>query len=420
MYSKLVKSSSIYILTSFINASIPLLLLPLLTDKLSPTGYGILAMFQICVGIILPFISLNLDGALARKYYDKEKGDFRAYFGTTILIGFISLLIVSVSLLFFIDLIHNITSIPHYWIKYILVVAYGQFIVSIVLTYFQVTIQPLKYGFVQISQSVVNIGLTLIFILYYAKNWEGRLEAIILTGLVFIFLSFIILFKKKLVKFKIYFKDVKYALSYGIPLIPHAFGALLFTAIDRFFLTNIIGLDQTGNFTVAYQLGAIISLVTVAFNNAFVPWLFENLNKDDLTIKKKIVSYTYVYFIFLFFLAFIVLTIFPFLVSIFVDEKYSDVNNYSFFIVLGFVFQGMYFMVTNYIIYENKTYIQAIITISTAIFKIPITYYLITFLGAEGASVSYCISYFLFFVITWYVSSKVYKMPWMLKINFLK
>jgi len=154
----------------------------------------------------------------------------------------------------------------------------------------------------------------------------------------------------------------------------------------------------------------------VAFNKVYVPWFFENLNKNDLSIKIKIVKFTYLYFLLLVFLAVIVLFLFPIAVSIFIGSAFKSINVYSFFIVLGFVFQGMYFMVTNYIIYANKTYLQAIVTISVGLLKIPITYYLIIWLGAIGASVSYSITFFIFFIATWTLSSKVYKMPW----NILK
>ena len=70
-------------------------------------------------------------------------------------------------------------------------------------------------------------------------------------------------------------------------------------------------------------------------------------------------------------------------------------------------------MVTNYIGYVNKTYWLAITTISVGVFKIPLTYYLIKLFGAPGASMSYCITFLLFFLLTWILSAKVYKMPWL-------
>jgi O-antigen/teichoic acid export membrane protein len=197
-----------------------------------------------------------------------------------------------------------------------------------------------------------------------------------------------------------------------VPLIPHAIGGMFFTAIDRFFLTNYVGLAQTGNYSVAYQLGAILSLITTAFNNAYVPWLFNNLNKDDLAIKRKIVKFTYLYYLVLIIGAMLLISLFPIVIRIFVGGAFKNIGSYSTFIVLAFVFQGMYFMVTNYIAYSQKTYLQAIITISVGLLKIPITYFAIVLWGASGASISFFVTFFIFFVATWILSSRVYKMPW--------
>lgn len=415
--SSLIKSSSIYTICSFINAAIPLILLPILTTRLSPSDYGIVAMFQLVVAIIYPLIGLNLEGAISRKYYDKDNSDFSAYIGTCLVIFIIALFIISLLLLGFIDDISKVSQIPEKWVKYVVIVASCQFLVTLLLAIFQIKVQPTKYGSLQISQTLFNIGLTLYLVIILNKTWEGRIRAQIITGLVFAIVSILILIKAKLIKFKIRKVDILHALRFGVPLIPHALGGILFTAIDRFFLTNLIGLEQTGNYSVAYQLGAVIGLLTVSVNNAFVPWLFENLNKNSQIIKEKIVKGTYLYFLFLVIIAILLLLLFPLIIEIFVGKSFTDLNTYITLIVFGFVFQGMYYMVTNYITYANKTYLLAIITITIGLLKIPITYFSILWFGAIGASFSYCFTFFLFFISTWILSSIVYKMPWILAVK---
>ena len=71
--STLLKSSAIYTFSSVVNSAIPFLFLPILTRILTPSEYGIIAMFQISVSIVFPLVGLNLEGAIARKYYDGEK-----------------------------------------------------------------------------------------------------------------------------------------------------------------------------------------------------------------------------------------------------------------------------------------------------------------------------------------------------------
>ena len=411
--SSLFKSSGIYTITASINAGIPLLLLPVLTVKLSPEDYGLIAMFQLVTGLIYPIFGMNLESSIARKYFDEDNSDFPSYIGTSIVLVLLNTIVTGVLYFFLFKYISDITLVPFEWIKFTLLVAICQFLSSVILTTYQVRIKPISYGFFQIGQSIVNITLTLIFVVVLEETWRGRLNAQIYTGIISAIISLILLFRNNQLKINIKISDVKHALNFGLPLIPHVLGGLLFTAIDRFFLTKMVGLEQTGNYSVAYQLGAIISLVTLAFNNAFTPWLYGELNKKCDIIKLKIVKFTYIYFILISLFAIVVIYIFPLLVSIFVGDRFTSISSYSTFIIWGFVFQGMYYMVTNYIGYANKTYWLAITTISVGVFKIPLTYYLIKFFGAPGASMSYCITFLLFFLLTWILSAKVYKMPWL-------
>ena len=410
--STLAKSSGIYTISGFINAAIPLLLLPILTRKLSPSDYGIIAMFQLALSFVYPFVGLNLDGAIERTYYDDQKKAFPSYIGACFFLALCSFF--TIYFFFYVDqnYLETVFQIPKPWLKYIVIVSLCQFCTAVVLVLFQVSVAPYKYGILQIGQSILNVGLTLYFVLLIGKTWQGRLEAQIITAIIFSIISIGLLSKKRQISFRFKTNDLKSAFRFGVPLIPHAIGGIIFIGIDRFFLTRMVGLEQTGNYTVAYQLGACINLVTFAFNNAYVPWLFANLSKKDNQIKHKIVKFTYYYFGVLLIGAALLLLVFPVFVKIFVGHNFKNIDTYSTFIVFGFVFQGMYYMVINYITYVKKTYLQALLTISVAFIKIPITYFAITWLGAIGASVSYCLTFFIFFISTWILSAHVYKMPW--------
>ncbi|MFA7288391.1 MAG: oligosaccharide flippase family protein [Melioribacteraceae bacterium] len=410
--SSLFRSSGIYTVSSVINAAIPFFILPILTRELTPTDYGIVAMFQLSIGLIYPFVAINIEGAIQRKYYDNDISDFPSFVGSCLVLFMVSFLVNSILFYFFFSYIHEFTQIQDVWIKYILIVAAFQFITAIVLVLYQVKVKPIKFGIIQITRSILYFSFTILFVVGLNKSWEGVLGAQILTGAFFSITSLIILYKTKSLNLNINYKDIKFALRFGLPLIPHAIGGILFTSIDRLFLTNMINLEQTGNYTVAYQLGSIIALFTVAFNNAYVPWLFGKLSQNNSQININIVRFTYVYFLFIFLFATFLLIIFPTLSSFLVGNKFNNISTYSTFIVYGLVFQGMYFMVTNYIIYSKKTYILAAITGSVAIIKLPITYYGILWFGAVGASFSYFITFFIFFIVVWVFSAKVHKMPW--------
>jgi len=412
--SSLARSSSIYTIAGVINSAIPVVLMPILTTRLTPAEYGIVAMFNTLLSIYVIFVSMNLDSAIMRKFYEKDDGDVSAYIGTSTILVTLSFSMIFIGTVVFGQTLSTYSGVSLKWLMYIPIMAYFQFIIAIILVVYRFNIQAQYYGLFQVLRSVSNVGITLFLILYVQKTYDGRLEANIITAVLFGLIALWLLIRKNMISIKFRIEDFKHALSYGLPLIPHAIGGMLFSTIDRYYLTNYFGLEQTGNFSVAYQIGAILSVFTMAFNTAYAPWLFEKLNLDDFAVKLKIVKFTYAYFIVLTIGAGLLLKIFPLFIAIFVGPQFTGINIFSSFIVYGFIFQGMYFMVTNYIHYSKKTYLQAILTLSVGLLKIPITYYSIVLWGAAGISISWCICFFLLFASTWILSAKVYKMPWLL------
>ena len=102
----------------------------------------------------------------------------------------------------------------------------------------------------------------------------------------------------------------------------------------------------------------------------------------------------------------------PFIYKIFIGENFSNSIIYVFWIALGFLFQGFYFMVTNYIFYEKKTQFLSIITFCNSIFNIVITYYFINIFGTIGAAYSFTLSCIIIFISAWLLSHRIYPMPW--------
>jgi len=74
-------------------------------------------------------------------------------------------------------------------------------------------------------------------------------------------------------------------------------------------------------------------------------------------------------------------------------------------------------MVVGYIFYVKKTYILAWITFMTAVINVFLSYYLIKLNGALGAAQGTMLAFLFSYIFTWILSSKVYKMPWNLKIK---
>jgi O-antigen/teichoic acid export membrane protein len=105
---------------------------------------------------------------------------------------------------------------------------------------------------------------------------------------------------------------------------------------------------------------------------------------------------------------------FQFFLVYFVGDKFLGAKDFIFWISLSFAFSGMYKMVVNYIFYVGKTKILAWLTFSSAILNIFLNYIFISYYGAIGAAISTLVINIIFFLLTWVLSNRLYKMPWFL------
>lgn len=410
--SSLFRASGIYTISAVINAAIPFLMMPILTRYLTPTDYGIVSMFSVMVGIVSIFVGVNTHGAISVKYFDKSDTNMSKYVGNCFLILGISSALVYLVLWIFSDFVSRYTLFPRGWLWGIVLYCVCQFVILVLTTLWQVKNEALKYSVFQNAQTLFNVGISLLFVVTLGMNWQGRINAQIITMVLFGLLGLFILCHNKWVTFEYDRNYINHALKFGAPLIPHLLGGMLITQTSRIFITNMVGVSETGIYTVGYQIGMILELLVASFNRAYAPWLYEKLSENNVLTKVKIVKFTYAYFVVIFVLAILIALVSPWFLSYFIGAKFSGAHQYTVWIVIGFAFNGMYYMVTNYIFYANKTHVLAVVTFITALINIVLNYTLIKINGPVGAAQASALAFFTCFVLTWVLSARVYKMPW--------
>ncbi|UKA29910.1 lipopolysaccharide biosynthesis protein [Photobacterium damselae] len=411
----LLKGASVYLVSNILNAVIPFLLLPVLTRYLSPAEYGQIAMFQTLLAGIGTFIGLNSVGAANRKFYDGDIDEtvLRQFNGSCIQILIVSSIIAFIGIFLFKNQLSEFLAIPASWILAAVVISAFGFITSMRLGQWQIRSQAKCFGILQVSSSLMNMLLSLLFVIVLTQGAQGRIEAQVITGILAAIISFIWLYKDKLLQVnKWNYKQINEALSFGVPLIPHHVGFFLISAVDRFFINQKLGLNDAGVYMVAVQLSSAMAIIFDAINKAYVPWLFERLKRNNYKEKKQIVKYTYAYFLIVIFIAILAFIIGPFFITLIAGDKYNAAGSVIGLLCLGQAFGGMYLMVTNYIFYTKKTKQLSVVTILTGLVNVLMLLVLVKNYGLIGAACSFVIARFTQFIFIWYLSNKNIAMPW--------
>lgn len=413
--SRFLSGAGIYLLANIANAAIPFALLPVLTRYMSPEEYGQVAMFQTLIVALAAITGLSVNGAANRKYYDDEVtgSNIREYIAACLQVLAVSTLLVTLAATVFGEELAGWLGLEFWQILAAVAMSSATFIGLIRMGQWQVRHQAAKFGGFQISRSLFDLGLSLVFVVVLLEGAGGRIVGQSAAMVAFSLVALFLLHKDRLLAFFVWRPGyIKEALRFGVPLIPHIVGGFLLTAADRFVINSKLGLDQAGIYMVAVQISMGMAIVFTAINQAYVPWLFERLKAGDEGVKRRIVIMTYKYFAAVLAVAALAFFIGPSVIVLVAGEAYGRAGEVIGWLCLGQALSGMYLMVTNYIFYSKRTGALAIATLFAGCLNLGLMYFLVGVLGIEGAAISFTIACAVKFVLTWWLASLRHPMPW--------
>lgn len=411
--SKLAAALGIYTLSNVLNAAIPFLLLPILTDYLSPADYGILSNFNGIITVVVPFVGINFMAAVSLQYI-KPEIDKAKYISTGLwILAFLTVLF-SIILSVFTGYMEEKTGVPAKYIHLVGIYALFSNLMEVILAIWRMENKAVKYGIFRIGRTAVELGIALLLIVLYSWPFEGSIYAMYISYGLAAVITIIVLWRKQLIVFDFSKAYSKHIFRYGIPLIPHALSGAIMMYSDKLIITEYLGLSAAGIYSVGFLVGQIIGLFQNSFNQAWVPWAFQQLQENKPEMKLKMVKMTYLYFIGIIVFTLALWLITP-LVFYFIGKDFKAGMDLVLWVALGFAFNGMYKMVSVYLFYAEKTMQIAWLSIGAAILNILLNLWWIPYWGVIGASLATMLTLFIQFICTWILSASLIQMPWNLK-----
>ncbi|WP_340642254.1 oligosaccharide flippase family protein [Photobacterium damselae] len=390
MLKKIISNSSIYLLSNILASLVPFLLIPILTEKLTPAEFGVVSMFQILILVFNSLIGFNVNAAVERFFFEKEN-QVSKFIGASVII------LICTSILLFIFIyplrfyISDNTNIPVNWLYFALFCSFFNFIILLRLGQWQVRTKSIKYGLLQLFRTILNFGLSLIFIYKLEMTADSRLYGIFISSLIVAFISLYLLFKDKLIVFNGLKKDDFYQLMiFGIPLIPHVISNLLLNNLDRIVVNDFLGVDAVGVYMLAVQFGLLINTVSNSLNKAIAPPLFKYLT-DSVNLYK--INF-FIYSLMFICIFFVIISYFiaPELIIYFSDERYHEASNFIFYIFFGQIVSSYNLLLSNLFLFYKKTKYLSYGSILSGGLNILLLVLFVQEIGLTGAAIAFLIS----------------------------
>lgn len=405
--SKAGKSGLVYTFTNFFNAALPFLLLPIITAYLSEEDYGIATMIMVFVSVMTPLITLGITSSISVVYFNKEIKDFPQYIGNCMITVFACTAVILVIFQVFSSIIESFSGIPNNWVSTIVLIVLFNFIIEVNLLTYKIRFKSKTFAVIKICQTLLTFIFSYYLIAVAKLSWEGLILAKLIVLCSFAVISIILLNKNKFIKLKFNRSHIKYAILFGLPLVPHLLSAFVVNISDRLFITNYLGLAETGSYTVSYQIGSILDLLCISINLAWAPWLYSKLEnfKENKPLLKKI---TTIGILAIVTVAAVLILFVPLILDIFISEKFKISESLIVIIVIGFAFQGFYLVFVNYLFYLKKTKEISAVTVLVAIVNLSLNFILIPKYGVIGAAYATLFSFMLKAIIITFIVNKKY------------
>jgi len=417
LLSPLFLNSGIYVAASFLGPGIAFLLMPVFTRYLSPEDYGLVSMFTILVGIVGSMIGMGTKSSVARKYVEKDTLDFPVYFSNCLLLLLIATGVASAIIWLLRSSICHYAHFPASWLWVVVLFAVAQRIILLVKRLIQMQERAFFYASLSAAEVVIPAVVAIVFVVGFGMDWEGRIIPRVLISILLMCSSILYFHRTGYLRFAYNKEYLRHAIRFGLPLIPHALGMYLISMTDRLLIVNMVGLEKLGVYSVGAQVGMLMGMCQTGFNQAWVPVFYKKLKMKSAQIDRKVVKFIYLYSLLLFLVAVALGLLSIPLLKFVVGERFKGAGVFVIWIALGYAFNGMYKMFTNFIFYTERTHLVAIMTGVTSMLNVLFSYVLIRAFGAIGAAQGTMLAYFISFVGTAVIATRAYKMPWSLRKN---
>lgn len=275
------KDFLIYGFASILGKIAAVFLMPIYTNILTQEEYGAMALIIACQGIIGLISNLNIHSGIARDY--REEGIDRTKLVST---GLFSILGISLAVMVF------MISTQSFWQETVLSLdkrystAFLIMLMTIpagsTLSYFSIMTRfkrkPILYSIGTLIQLIVQISVSIIGVVYLrygiASVFTGTLCGELVGTLYF---SYINRSNIRLTFSKTYLKR---AMLFAIPTLPAILAGWIDSSIGQIIIGKHISQTDLGVYSIALQLASVFTFISVALNNVWSPYLYENYKKE--------------------------------------------------------------------------------------------------------------------------------------------
>ena len=376
-------------------AGINFITIPIFTRMLDTDGFGIVNVYTAWVQICTIFVGLKADGSIGSAHANLRENEQDSYQLSCLLLGLLSFIAIMAFCIVFIGPLSMLLSMDGLLIVAMVLQSFGSFVVALFSMRFIFRKEPqrnfaLSVG-VAVATTLVSVGLILSGV-FGGDAYLGRVIGLSLPNLLIgvgLFLAF--LRRGAMPKMSYW----KFCLALTLPLIFHGLSQLLLAQTGKIAIQQTQGNSAAGVYSIAVTVVSLMNAIYTALNNAFVPFMYDDLAGKSTPGKKESHFRNYFGMFTLGSCAFALLS--PEILKILSTEAYWDATRLLPPLVFGQYCVFLYSFPVNYEFYRMQTRSIAVGTVGAALLNIALCSIFVPAFGMDGAACATAVAYLFLF-----------------------
>lgn len=283
--NSLIKNTAIYALGDITPKVLGLLVLPIMTSYLLPSQYGIINYVNAIVTFmsIVSMLSLNTY-YLVHYYRQPDELNQQKLLGSLTIFTLIVNVAIAVVLFAFGKPLFGILGKEVEFYPFIALgvgTNFMQMFSVLPSALYRLKERPLTLSALVVLRSLLQVGLGIVFVVWYSAGALGVLWANFIVATVFALIFTVITYRNSILIFD--WHIVKKALKFSLPLLPGALAYYFVSLSDRIFIEKYLNISDLGIYTTAANLALMLNIISYGAYKAYEPQFFKKYGDADFT-----------------------------------------------------------------------------------------------------------------------------------------
>ena len=415
---RMLGESAVYGLGGVANQALGIILVPIYARQLGVTDYGTVAILSTTLSLTTMIATLAMPQAFFRSYLKEADTEseraavLRTTIGLRLIVSILALLLIS-GFAYPLAVVLLGTGAEWHLMALIGAIVFFDSLNVVPFSFLRAERRPFPYVRLAFIRAVLGSALIIVFVVVFDLGVVGVLLGSLASAIVTASVALLTLAREHRLGLGFDRPLVRHMLAFALPLVPASIAGWTLNLSDRYIVQAFDGRTAVGLYSSGYTVGLAINALAIApFGLAWGATYWEIARQPDA---RETIARTLTAFVTLAAFAALGLSAMSTdLFRFFLTPEFEAGRFVTPFSAFGYVFYGVYTVVTTGLNLESQTRRVPLILGGVAIANVAINLALVPFIGYLGAAISTLVSYAMLAVIGGVVSQRYYAVQWQL------